>query len=311
MRNVRDSFPRVYVITLNWNGKDDTIECIESLKKLYYPNFQIVVVDNGSTDGSVLALRVEYPDITIIENKRNLGYAEGFNAGLKYAYQHGADYFLILNNDTTIDPDALAELVKVAEQNDRIGFVSGKVYSYEKPQRLQTAGRNSDPILIVGSDVGAKEVDHGQYDEVREYDFVDDVFLLVRRRVFEEVGGYDPLFFLMCEEADWCVRVRKAGFKIMYTPHAKIWHKGNLGPSSGISKIHQFYLARSEILFIRRHGDTQQFHRYLLNLLLHQAPRKVWYFLKIGKLYLLLPYLRGIGSGMVWLVRFEMSNVHR
>jgi GT2 family glycosyltransferase len=296
-------FPKVFIITLNWNGKNDTIECIESLKKLHYPNYDIIVVDNGSTDGSGEALRAKYPDVVIIENGKNLGYAVGFNIGLKIAFENGADYFLILNNDTAIDPDALAELVKVAEQNDRIGFVSGKVYYHEEPQRLQTAGKNSDPIFIVGSMVGYKEVDNGQYDEVREYDFVDDVFLLVRRRVFEEVGGYDPLFFLMYEETDWCARVRRAGFKIMYTPDAKIWHKGNRDPSSGISRIHQFYLARNEILFIRRNGDTQQFHRYFLNLLLYQAPHKVWYFLKTGKLHLLLPYLRGIGSGIVWLVR--------
>ncbi len=105
-------FPKVFVITLNWNGKDDTMECVASLKKLNYPNYDIVIVDNGSTDGFVPALRARYLDVSIIENGRNLGYAEGFDAGLKYAYEHGADYFLILNNDTIIDPDTLAELVK-------------------------------------------------------------------------------------------------------------------------------------------------------------------------------------------------------
>src|SRR4030067_705373 len=107
MNHLQGRFPKVSIITLNWNGKDDTLECLASLKKVNYPNYDIVVVDNGSSDGSVPAFRAQYPDIAIIENGRNLGYAEGFDAGLKYAYEHGADYCMSINNDTIIAPDAL------------------------------------------------------------------------------------------------------------------------------------------------------------------------------------------------------------
>jgi len=199
-------------------------------------------------------------------------------------------------------------LVKVAKQDIRIGFVSGKVYFYDEPNRLQAVGRITHPVLLSGDLLGYKELDQGQYDEIREYDFVDDVFLLVKKAVFEKVGGYDPTFFLMYEETDWCARVRRAGFKIIYTPYAKIWHKGNRDALSGISSIHQFYPARNGIPFIRRNGSTKQFRRYLVNLLLIQVPHKVWYFLKTGKLHLLVSYLKGIGSGMLWLVRYEMTN---
>lgn len=298
-------YPKVFVITLNWNRKDDTIECIDSLKKLNYPNFQIVVVDNGSVDGSVAAIRAQFPDITIIENRRNLGYAEGFNAGLKYAYEHRADYFLILNNDTVIDSHALTQLVKVAEQDSQVGFVSGKVYFYNEPNRLQTVGKNTHPVYIIGSDIGGKEIDVGQYDEIRERDFVDDVFLLVRRCAYEQVGGYDPTFFLMYEEADWCARVRRVGFKIMYAPRSKIWHKGNLWTSTGISTTHLFYLARNQIPFVWRNASPQHFWRFLLTLLFSYAPpgapRQIWRLLKHRRFSLLAAYLRGIGSGLVWL----------
>ncbi len=299
--------PKVYVIILNWNGKHDTIECIKSLKKVNYPNFEIVVVDNGSTDGSVSALRTKYPNITIIENGRNLGYAKGFNSGIRYALGKGADYFLILNNDTVIDPNALGELVRVAEKEHRTGFVSGKVYFYDEPNRLQTVGRSSHPILIVRDLIGHRELDNGQYDEIVERDFVDDVFLLVRRAVFEEVGGYDPTFFLMYEETDWCARVRRAGFKIMYTPFAKIWHKGNLETVTGRSTTHQFYLARNQIPFVRRNASPQRFRRFLMTFLFSYkppyAPRQAWRLLKQGHFSLLAAYVRGIGSGLVWLLR--------
>jgi GT2 family glycosyltransferase len=299
--NTNELFPKVFAITLNWNGKDDTIECVASLQGLNYPNYEIVVVDNGSTDGSVPVLRAQYPDITIIENGKNLGYAEGFNAGMRYALQQGADYFLIVNNDTVIDPDALGELVGVAEEDPRVGFVSGKVYFYDEPNRLQTAGRLSHPVFIAGALLGYEELDQGQYDEVRECDFIDDVFLLVRRAVFEQVGGYDPTFFLMYEETDWCARVRRSRFKIMYTPDAKIWHKGNQGDTTGRSATHQFYLARNQVPFVRRNASPQHFHRFLRALLFSHAPRQIWRFLKRGHFRLLIAYLRGIVSGMSWL----------
>jgi len=304
-----EQFPRVSSITLNWNGKDDTVECVASLRRLNYPNYDIVVVDNGSTDGSVSTLRAQYPDITIIENGRNLGYAEGFNTGLRYATQQKADYSLILNNDTVIDPSALAELVRVAERDPRIGFVSGKVYFYDEPNRLQTVGRLSHPVLLVYGQLGSGEEDQGQYDEVRECDFIDDVFLLVRQAVFEEVGGYDPTFFLMYEETDWCARVRRAGFKIAYAPSAKIWHKGHLGASSGRSPIHQFYLSRNSIPFVRRNGSRAQFRRFLLTYLFsykpNYAPRIAWRLLRRGYYRLALAHLRGVGSGLVWLCRTQ------
>ena len=302
--NTNGLFPKVFAITLNWNGKDDTIECLASLKTLNYPNYGIVVVDNGSTDGSVSALRAQYPDITIIENGRNLGYAEGFNVGLRYAYENGADYFLIMNNDTVIDPHALTELVKVAETRPDIGFVSGKVYWYNEPNRLQTAGKLSSPDTLVGGHVASGEVDVGQVDEIREYDFVDDVFLLVRRAVYEEVGGYDPNFFLYYEETDWCARVRKAGFKIVYTPHAKIWHKGLIGEGNFThSPMRYYYLWRNKIVFMRRNASPTQFRRFLVWSLWQEPLVKAARSARHGEFQHAFAFLRAIGSGLLWLCR--------
>jgi GT2 family glycosyltransferase len=301
-RRANGLFPKVFAITLNWNGKDDTLECLASLKKLDYPNYDIIVVDNGSSDGSVEAFRQGYPDVTVIANDTNLGYAEGFNTGLEWAYQHDAAYSLIVNNDTVIDPLALSELVKVAERQPDIGFVSGKVYWYNEPNRLQTAGRLSSPGTLVGGHVASGEVDVGQVDEIREYDFVDDVLLLVRRAVYDRVGGYDPNFFLYYEETDWCARARRAGFRIVYTPHAKIWHKGRIGGADVVlSPIRYYYLWRNRIVFMRRNASLAQFRRFLLWSLWRESLVHAARFARHGKFQHARAHLQGVGSGLLWL----------
>ncbi len=296
-------FPKVFVITLNWNGRDDTIECLASLQKLNYPNYKIVVVDNGSTDGSVPALKARYADVTIIENGRNLGYAAGFNAGLKYAYEQAADYFLILNNDTILDAEAVTALVDVAKEDEKIGFVSGKIYRYENPDTLQRAGGGiGDPMTLTGKYVGIGEVDCGQHDAVHDYEVIDDVFLLVRRDVYARVGGYDSSFFLYFEETDWCYRVRRAGFRIVYTPKAKIWHKGNFGEKGLLSPKRMYYMRRNEILFMRKNATPAQFRRYwplaLRRLLINEAR-----LLRRGHVQHAAACIRGVVSGLLWLYR--------
>ena len=296
--------PKVFAITLNWNRKDDTVECVDSLLKLNYPNYEIVVVDNGSTDGTVELLKEKFDNkITIIENKKNLGYADGFNSGIYYAFKKDAEYMLILNNDTKIDPDALIELVKVAENDSKIGFVSGKVYNYNDPNRIQTVGKGTDPIKLVGPHVGAGEIDNGQYDEIKEYEFIDDVFLLVRKEVIEKVGGYDPNFFLYWEETDWCARVRKADFKIFYTPDAKIWHKGSMSSGGGTNPLNTYYMARNKYVFIKRNGTNQQFKRFVLKLFFVDIPKTMITRLVKAKLSILFGYLKGNVSGIIWILQ--------
>lgn len=299
--------PKVTIITLNWNGKVDTLECLNSLRQLRYANFDTVVVDNGSTDGSVDTLRAQHPDITVLANDKNLGYAEGFNIGIRRAYQNGADYFLIVNNDTVLDPDALAEMVKIAEQDARIGFVSGKVFWYTKRDVLQTVGRLNDPLLLIGPHIGSGQVDHGQFDQVCDYDFVDDVFLLVRRAAYEAVGGYDPAFFLYFEETDWCARVRRAGFRIVYAPGSRIWHKGIIGNENlPLSPKRIFYLQRNEIPFMWRNASRALWRAYLWHLFT-RIPRRSAHYLKHRRVPEMIAYLNGVCSGMLWL----WQNRHR
>ncbi len=302
------NYPKVFAITLNWNGKEDTIECIESLKELNYPNYEMVVVDNDSADGSVSLFNRKFPGITVIENKKNLGYAKGFNTGIKYAFENNADYFLILNNDTIIDKSALKELVKISESDNEIGFVSGKVYSYDEPDRIHTAGKKDHPISLVGLDVGRGERDRGQYDEIKEYNYIDDVFLLVRREVYQKVGGYDHNFFLYCEETDWCARVRRAGFKIIYTPKAKIWHKEHLSTGGNYNPIIAYYNTRNKILFVRRNASLGRFFIYMFILAFAYSPMRIARHIKHGRFSIVVAYIRGIISGLLWLIHKDNNQ---
>ncbi len=295
-------YPKVCVIMLSYNRKEDTIECIESLRKMTYPHYKILVVENGSSDGSGQAVKDHYPDVELIELKNNVGYAKGFNEGLEYSYNEGADYFLILNNDIVVDPEMLTELVRTAQENEEIGFVSGKVYYYDDPKRIQTVGKQSHAVFLVGDTVGYGEYDEGQYDEKKEYDFIDDVFLLVRREVYERVGGYDENFFFHWEETDWCSRVRRAGYKIVYTPAAKIWHKGLLTTANGMSPTALFYITRNQFLFIRRNAEALQFRKTLLHLFFREYPLNTARFMKHGKFSYVRAYWRGILSGIFCLM---------
>ena len=271
---------------------------------MIYPNFEIVVVDNGSTDDSIRYLKEIFGDtIHIVQNGENLGYSKGFNAGITYAMDKNPDYLFILNNDTKVDPKALTELVKAAETDASIGFVSGKVYQYDNPKVLQTVGKLTNSITLVGSHIGANEEDIGQYNDIKEYTFIDDVFLLVRKEVIEKVGGYDSNFFLYLEETDWCVRVRKAGFKIIYTPGAKIWHKGSMSSGGGMNPINTYWLTRNKYLFMWRNATSQQWRNFMLRNNLINLPMSTINRIIKGQNKRFIALLKGNLSGIIWVLK--------
>jgi len=254
--------PKVFVITLNWNGKYLLDECLTSYLKNDYPNFEVVMIDNGSTDDSVKYVKNEFPEVIVLQNEKNLGYSGGFNVGLEYAFNNkNADYVLISNNDVKADKRVISELVKVAERDETIGFVTGKVYYYDHPNVLQTVGKKEHPIRWNGGDLGVREEDKGQYDEISERFFADDIFTLVRRKLYKEIGGYDTTYFLQCEEYDWQARAKKIGYRIVFTPFAKIWHKDSMTIGKTSPKK-AFYDARNPMLVVLKHKSPEFFRRY-------------------------------------------------
>jgi len=301
--------PYVVVITLNWNAKEHTIRCLKSILEMDYPNFDVILVDNGSTDGTVEAVRKKFPHIRVIANPQNLGYAKGFNIGLKEAYNMGAEYFLVMNNDTVIDKKALTHLVESAQNHPDVGFVTGKVYFYDRPNTLQTVGREAHPYRIIGPHIGAREEDKGQYDTPTYRDFIDDVFWLITREAFEKTRGYDPVFFLYFEETDWCIRAKKAGFKLFYTPKAKLWH--NTTKKNNAKQL--YFLRKNEVVFQYRHSELSSFIVYTLIHILLPGPRRVLSLAKRGRFREIIAYVGGVVQGYVEILRhpFQLKNIKR
>lgn len=244
--------PKVSIIILNWNGLEDTIECLESLSKITYPNYEVIVVDNGSEGDDVGVLRNRFASyIHIIENDKNYGFAEGNNIGVRHALKGEAVYILLLNNDTIVAPDFLAELVKVAESDSKIGILGPKVYFYHVPNMIWFAGGKIS-LLAGSSNRGYKQVDEGQFDEVDRVDFLTGSCMLIKTGVLETIGLLDPMYFFAFEDVDLCLRSIRAGFSNVFVPNSKIWHKVY---RSGARDPHSTYYHtwRSTIIFARKH----------------------------------------------------------
>jgi GT2 family glycosyltransferase len=256
------TYPKVFVLILSYNGKRWLEDCLPSVMNMDYPNYNIVVIDNGSSDGTAEYLKTRFPQVQIVTINPNVGYARGFDAGLEYAAARGAEYFLVMNNDTVIDCGALMALVETAIAKDQAGFVTGKVYFYDRPEIFQSVGKHEDPILWNGDHIGWGEKDTGQYEETTERVWVDDVFALVNRKMYDEIGGYDPQFYIQCEEWDWQVRAKKEGWRIYYTPAAKLWHRVSATIGGYGGPVSVYFMERNRMVVLARHGGAQRLARY-------------------------------------------------
>lgn len=238
---------KVSIIILNWNNYKDTKECLLSLDKITYPNYEVIVVDNGSIDGSTLKIQKDFPQHKYIYNKDNLGFTEGNNIGMKYAMKKGTDFVLILNNDVVVEKNFLESLVDIALRNPDVGIVGPAIYFYREPEKLSRTGCK----------INYWRINTKVYDSVEsaEMDWVYGCCLLVKKEVINKIGYlYEP-YFLSYEDVDYCVRAKKAGFKIIYEPKAKIWHKSGT-TLKNISSSYHYYFNRNKLLFIKRNAPV-------------------------------------------------------
>lgn len=303
--------PLVIVLVLSYNGKHLLDECITSYQKNDYQNYSVTVIDNGSTDGTKEYVEKNYPAVKVLRTDVNLKYSGGFNLGLKYAFgECKADYVLITNNDVKADKNVIKELVKVAEADKKAGFVTGKVYYYDKPNILQTAGKYEDPVLWNGQHIGNKEEDKGQYDAICERYFADDVFTLVRKELYFDIGGYDTTFEFQSEEYDWQARAKIAGYRILYTPYAKIWHKESMTIGKA-SAFKLYYDARNPFIVIMKYKDAafikKYFRYHLKNIFITSLVN-----LKRLKFDVFFAVWRGLFSGIRWGLKnkkFKISDI--
>jgi GT2 family glycosyltransferase len=248
------SGPSVYIIVLTWNGWKDTEECLRSLRPVIEDGMCVLVVDNGSTDGTPDKVREAFPRVEVVENGRNLGFPGGNNAGMRKALSRGAEYVILLNNDTVVDRDFARELLCVAERDKKAGMVTSKIYFYDRPQVVWFAGADVSTWTGRSRHAGFGEVDRGQFDEVVEIGRPCGCALLVSRTFLEDVGLMEEDLFLYGEEIDWVLRARRKGFRCVFAPRSHVWHKVSIGmggPSSGNT---YYYAVRNMLLTLRRHA---------------------------------------------------------
>lgn len=242
------SYPKVFLLTVNWNGLANTLDWLASVKQSSYKPLEIVVVDNNSFASEASELKNKYPEIQVLENSSNLGATGGFNTGIRYAIEHGADFIFIANNDTRLHPECIAQLVAFCAQKPKAGIVVPKIY-LTGTTKFYTAGAPS--IYNFLGTVGYGMEDRGQHNAARQIDWTLSTGMLVRREVFEQAGLLDEDYFIYYEDFEFSRRVLGCGYELWYCPEALMWHKPK--QSTGwFSKLFFYYSLRNLLLTIKK-----------------------------------------------------------
>ncbi|MCE7697948.1 MAG: glycosyltransferase family 2 protein [Methanobacterium paludis] len=296
--------PKVSIVILNWNGWKDTLECLESLYQINYPNYNVVIVDNNSKDESIEKIKeytegrikvkskffdydpnnkpikiIEYTrkeslkndeaqindlklngKLVLIKNEKNYGFAEGNNIGMRYALKNfNPDYILLLNNDTVVDKDFLRKLVETGESHEDIGIIGPKIYYYAEPQTIWCIGGKISWKFARGVHIGLNELDKGQYEEKKEFDYISGSAFLIKTEVLKKTGLMDKNFFLYFEETDLALRAKKVGYKNVYSPKAKIWHRVSRSGGGIKEEIGLYYITRNRWIFMNKWAGKADF----------------------------------------------------
>jgi len=245
--------PLVAVILLNWDDFYNCSECIGSVKLSDYRNYKVVVVDNGSTDGSQILLRERYPEIVLVENEKNLGFTGGFNAGIGKAFQMNADYMLCLNSDTVVDRRLISEMVRVGDSRTKIGALCPKELNYRQPSRIIYAGGRIGFFRSVN--YGFNQIDGGQFNSVTETGMLCGAAMMLSSEALRQIGLFDARFFFDWEDKDMAVRLTKNGYKLLFVPEARLWHKRMESTHGMITPLRVYFGLRNGILFAKKHYE--------------------------------------------------------
>lgn len=283
---------RICIIVLNWNGKKDTLECLESLSKVDYYPFSTYVVDNGSTDDSVEAIREAYPNIPIHETKKNLGFAGGNNAAIEWALTKPFKWILLLNNDTIVAPDFLKAFMETAKKNPDAKILGAKILRYSDPTRIDHLGGVWNSQNAKFESVASGLIDDGiSFEESKPVDYVCGAAMLIHRSVAESIGVLEPRFFLFWEETDYCFRARRKGFGVYTSPNARIWHKVSASFIGGKPHSHYFWW-RSRLLWLERNLPPSERRKVMKEIVRPELIKMIrhFFFKSIQSLLGRLPY---------------------
>ncbi|MCD6112703.1 MAG: glycosyltransferase family 2 protein [Bacteroidales bacterium] len=286
-----NTYPLVSIITINYDHPEVTCDLLESLKKITYPNIEIIVIDNASPNDDPSIIKEKYPEIIFIQNKKNYGFAVGNNIGIKKAK---GKYILLLNNDTVVDEKFLEPLVLKCESDKSIGAVSPKIRFHYSPETIQYAGLTPiNSYTVRSKGIGFGEKDRGQYEEDRITAYAHGAAMLFPKEILKKVGMMSDIFFLYYEELDWGYRLRQAGYKIYYVHNSLIYHKESMSTGK-LSPFKIYYLNRSRILYMRRNIHGIKFVIGLFFQLFFSIPKNALFYLLKGKYKLCFAYFRAI-----------------
>ncbi len=236
--------PKVFIIVLHYGDPRETIECLDSLNRLNYDNCEIILIDNGS--GRKFEIRNSKFEIAKIFNPENFGFAGGNNPGIKQAIEKGADYILLLNNDTIVEPDFLKKLVEAGEKNEKIGILGPMIYDYGTGKIHFAGGRIN---LLYTKGIHIQDTKH----QTQDTDYITGACLLIKRKIVEKIGLMPENYFLYCEDVDWCLKARKSGFSCQVVPNSKISHK--VSKNAKIASFsYIYYHTRNGLLLAKRNA---------------------------------------------------------
>jgi len=248
----------VYIIILNWNGRELTLDCLKSLSKVKYDNYKILVVDNGSIDDSVRVIKQEFPNVEILQLDKNIGYAAGNNLGFEHIKNKNPDYVIFLNNDTIVDPNFIEPLVKPLLDNSEIYQTVPKIFYADKPNKIWYAGGKVNKWLGLVYHEGIRKSDSKSFKISKITDYATGCCFCMRSKDFEEIGGFDTSFPMYGEDVDLSLRIINNGKEIFYVPNSTIWHKVSASVGGELSIVKLKRKLRGLIKLFGKHTNIIQ-----------------------------------------------------